>query len=267
MGPWEELGTCDGGGGGGGDDDRACTGVRDWDSGRVYTGSDHVVYDGSLWEVQWWTEDDEPGASQWGPWNELESCSGDGGENNPPGGDPVDRSLSDIAPKPADVTTDPGASFEITADTTIAVDDGAMDVGTYLAGLVAPATGFALSVESGSGDATNTIAFSLSGDAAHIGDEDYELLVTASGVTIDANTETGLFWGVQSLQQVFPAAVEADSKQSVDWVVPGGEVTDSPRFEYRGRCSMWLATSLTSRRSQMSSVRWRCTRSTDSICT
>jgi chitodextrinase len=74
WGPWEEVGACDDSGGGDGDDGDNdggdtgnCTGVSDWDSGTVYTGGDQAVYDGGLYEASWWTQGDEPGASQWGP--------------------------------------------------------------------------------------------------------------------------------------------------------------------------------------------------------
>ncbi|WP_135661510.1 glycosyl hydrolase family 18 protein [Halorhabdus rudnickae] len=62
-----------------------CSGVEEWSSSATYTGGDQVVYDGSLWEAKWWTQGDEPGASEWGPWEEVGSCSGDGGGDD--GGD------------------------------------------------------------------------------------------------------------------------------------------------------------------------------------
>lgn len=43
-----------------------------WDPNTVYTSGDRVVYDGTVWEAQWWTRGNEPGASEWGPWDRVE---------------------------------------------------------------------------------------------------------------------------------------------------------------------------------------------------
>ncbi|WP_436936254.1 carbohydrate-binding protein [Halovenus marina] len=64
-------------GGGGGDCDAPA-----WDSSEVYRSGDRASYDGSVWEVSWWSRGDEPGSSQWGPWEEVGSCDGgDGGDD------------------------------------------------------------------------------------------------------------------------------------------------------------------------------------------
>ncbi|MEY7852194.1 glycosyl hydrolase family 18 protein [Natrarchaeobius sp. A-rgal3] len=44
----------------------------DWDPDEVYDSGDRVVHDGSVWEANWWTQGDEPGTSEWGPWEEIE---------------------------------------------------------------------------------------------------------------------------------------------------------------------------------------------------
>ncbi|RQG86673.1 PKD domain-containing protein [Natrarchaeobius halalkaliphilus] len=49
----------------------------EWDPDAVYTGGDRVVYEGSVWEAQWWTQGDEPDTES-GPWEELE----EGGDEN-----------------------------------------------------------------------------------------------------------------------------------------------------------------------------------------
>jgi chitodextrinase len=42
-----------------------------WDATAVYTAGDQVSFAGSVWEATWWTKDQEPGASPWGPWQEI----------------------------------------------------------------------------------------------------------------------------------------------------------------------------------------------------
>ena len=81
-----------------------------------------------------------------------------------------------------------------------------------------------------------TISLSLNEKANHtIGAEGYQLTVTLHHITIKANQPAGLFYGIQSLLQLFPAAIE--SKEAVDgitWKAPCVEVTDYPRLGWRG---------------------------------
>ncbi|RQG93556.1 family 20 glycosylhydrolase [Natrarchaeobius chitinivorans] len=208
-------------------DDGPCGGVSRWESDATYQGGDEVVYDAHLWEARWWTQGDEPGASDWGPWENLERC----GDAETP--DPIDRTLEDVVPKPVDVSTT-DAEFEITAETAIVVDDEAEAVGESLADLLRSPTGYDLPLEEAPSDATDVIELAVGDRTDHLGEEGYELAVDEDGVTIEAATDAGLFWGVQSLRQVLPAAVEADTEQSAEWTVPGGEIVDYPRFDFRG---------------------------------
>jgi len=51
--------------------------VPTWDPTAVYLGGDVVAYDGRRYQAQWWTQNQTPGASPWGPWAEIgitETC-------------------------------------------------------------------------------------------------------------------------------------------------------------------------------------------------
>ncbi|SDQ01761.1 hexosaminidase [Mucilaginibacter sp. OK268] len=61
--------------------------------------------------------------------------------------------------------------------------------------------------------------------------EAYELKVTPQGITINASTSTGAFYGVQSLRSLIPAVAFAKKQKSVQ--IPGVDVKDAPRFAYR----------------------------------
>lgn len=61
-----------------------------------------------------------------------------------------------------------------------------------------------------------------------LGDEAYTLTVDSSRVTITASTETGFFYGLQSLYQL--AYVQNRNNDNIQCCV----ITDSPRFEHRG---------------------------------
>ncbi|GAA1713834.1 hypothetical protein GCM10009809_07570 [Isoptericola hypogeus] len=42
-----------------------------WDTQATYTAGDRVSHDGAVWEATWWTRNQTPGASVWGPWQEI----------------------------------------------------------------------------------------------------------------------------------------------------------------------------------------------------
>lgn len=68
-----------------------------------------------------------------------------------------------------------------------------------------------------------------------LGNEGYTLNVNATGITISANTNAGLFYGWQSVQQIMPAAIYAKSVQAnTQWQLPFVSIIDKPRFGWRG---------------------------------
>ena len=68
-----------------------------------------------------------------------------------------------------------------------------------------------------------------------LGTEGYTLNSNANGVTINANTNAGLFYGWQTLQQIMPAAIYAKTVQvNMNWQIPYVSVIDKPRFAWRG---------------------------------
>jgi chitodextrinase len=42
-----------------------------WTSSWIYQSGDVVAHDGHLWKARWYTRNQEPGASRWGPWQDL----------------------------------------------------------------------------------------------------------------------------------------------------------------------------------------------------
>ncbi|MGY4385397.1 hexosaminidase [Pedobacter sp. UYP24] len=70
---------------------------------------------------------------------------------------------------------------------------------------------------------------------AFIGQEGYTLTVTPSLITIKANKPAGLFYGVQSLIQLFPKEIESkELVENIAWAAPCVEITDYPRVGWRG---------------------------------
>ncbi|WP_423147098.1 beta-N-acetylhexosaminidase [Rubrolithibacter danxiaensis] len=68
-----------------------------------------------------------------------------------------------------------------------------------------------------------------------IGKEGYRLTVTPKNIVIKANEPAGLFYGVQSLIQLFPKEIESKTVvEDVPWKAPCVSITDYPRFGWRG---------------------------------
>jgi hexosaminidase len=147
-------------------------------------------------------------------------------------------SMQNVVPLPASIAPAAGVTYTLPADAGIFTHAGsaaAADIGTYLAGILRPSTGFALPVSAaGSGTPTSGISLLLTGADPSVGAQGYQLDVTASAVVIRAQAPAGLFAGVQTLHQLLPADVESTSARPGPWTVPGGRIIDHPRFAYRG---------------------------------
>ncbi|WP_167153060.1 MULTISPECIES: beta-N-acetylhexosaminidase [Streptomyces] len=144
------------------------------------------------------------------------------------------RPLGQIVPAPASVSPG-GTPYTIASGTSIRVAKGSAEaqrIGTYLAGVLRPSTGYALPVTSAAGN--DGIRLLLGAHDDGLGDEGYRLTSARGSVTITANEPAGLFHGVQTLRQLLPANVEKKTKQSGPWQIAGGTIKDSPRYAYRG---------------------------------
>lgn len=68
-----------------------------------------------------------------------------------------------------------------------------------------------------------------------IGGEGYSLSVTPDNILIKANTSAGLYYGVQTLIQLFPASIECKmSSKPTNREIPTVEIVDYPRLGWRG---------------------------------
>ncbi|MEV8424168.1 beta-N-acetylhexosaminidase [Streptomyces niveus] len=163
-----------------------------------------------------------------------------GATNSGAGPGPAARPLGEVVPVPASVRPG-GTPYTLTPSTRIRVDEDSREarrVGTYLAGLLRPSTGYDLRItDDGRGRAygrgDDGIRLRLSPRDRALGDEGYRLESGRAGVTLTAREPAGLFHAVQTLRQLLPAAVERDSRQRGPWKVAGGTITDTPRYAYR----------------------------------
>ncbi|MEU4419988.1 beta-N-acetylhexosaminidase [Actinoplanes sp. NPDC024001] len=143
---------------------------------------------------------------------------------------PLPITLAGVLPAPAE--TEPEAEgFRLGPETAIGATGAARPIAEQLAAALRPATGYDLPVRAGAADIT--LLLDARADQ-RLGDEGYALTIRPGGVELRAHRPAGLFAGVQTLRQLLPTEIEADSVQQRDWELPGGRITDWPRFGYRG---------------------------------
>ena len=90
--------------------------------------------------------------------------------------------------------------------------------------------------DQGSAASLASIRFKLNAKAdAALGNEGYQLTSDAKGVQITANKPVGLFYGIQTLLQLMPKEIESTKAVAgVKWSIPYANITDTPRFAWRG---------------------------------
>ncbi len=140
-------------------------------------------------------------------------------------------SLSDsaIIPLPQEITNGSG-SFTLDSETGIKLVGNGIhltEIGEYLADKLRPATSFDLPVSNDAGQ----IVLELTGNDAS---EAYQIEISDDEVKITSSGEAGLFYGVQTLLQLFPNEIAHTSTQSAVWEIPAGTIKDEPTFGYRG---------------------------------
>ncbi|MXV16975.1 beta-N-acetylhexosaminidase [Hufsiella ginkgonis] len=140
-----------------------------------------------------------------------------------------------IIPQPVKVVQLPG-SFVLQENTVIVAGSqpAVLSVASFLQQRLVKATGYPVKV--GAHGPASVINLVLNSQAdALIGPEGYYLSVTPKGATITANEPAGLFYGAQTLLQLFPEEIESDLvKSHVKWQAPAVTITDYPRFPWRG---------------------------------
>jgi hexosaminidase len=107
-------------------------------------------------------------------------------------------------------------------------------VGTFLKSRLSVPTGYTVSTGASVSNAVIRLQLNKTANAV-IGNEGYQLSVTPTGVVITANAPAGLFYGAQTLVQLFPNEIEsAVAVPGITWEAPAVEITDYPRFGWRG---------------------------------
>ncbi|RDS83743.1 hypothetical protein DWU98_05350 [Dyella monticola] len=128
-----------------------------------------------------------------------------------------------IIPKPQHMEVRQG-SYRLDAHTGIDAPEGAraQEIVAFLRESVYQQTGIRLS------RSPHAHGVVLAIDPTVQGEEAYRLSVTPRGVIIQASSDKGLFWGVQTLRQLLPI------QHASSTVIPALRIEDRPTFAYRG---------------------------------
>ncbi len=129
-------------------------------------------------------------------------------------------------------------TFRLSPETRILANSDSIKTAELLAGSLRKSTGYPLMVSrrffSGA-PSQNSILLTTKDADANLGAEGYELTVATNSVVIRAPTQAGLFYGVQTLLQLLPPEIfSTNVVTDVDWQMPCVQITDWPRFKWRG---------------------------------
>ena len=147
--------------------------------------------------------------------------------------------LLSVIPQPVSMTVRPG-TFTLTASTVVALADGGAGADAeahLLTELLARHTGWNAQVrhQEMAEPARPGVLLRVDSTAdSLVGREGYLLEVTPTALTLTSSTRAGLFYGIQTLLQLLPAACLDSSVRCGDLTVPCVAIRDTPRFGYRG---------------------------------
>ncbi len=137
----------------------------------------------------------------------------------------ITREIS-IIPQPGSITLNEGY-FEFSPNTKIiATDRVAVNAATSLNNILSERYRFTLQVTTDTG-APNSITFLPASDQSQLGAEGYSLRIEPDSIQI-SGADRGMFYGIQSLVQLFPADSNGETQ------LPAAVIRDAPRFGYRG---------------------------------
>lgn len=139
-----------------------------------------------------------------------------------------------VIPEPVSMVTKTGY-FVLPQQCAVNIKEaGGKTAAAYLVNKINTATTLKAAVTENNAAAPVQLVINKQADKT-IGKEGYTLNVTPSKITISANEPAGLFYGVQTVLQLLPAAIESKTaEKNIKWQLPCVEITDYPRFGWRG---------------------------------
>jgi hexosaminidase len=148
------------------------------------------------------------------------------------------RSIQNINIIPEPVFIEISArKFILTEETKIHSDKNLRKISHYLKRFLLPATGFNLNMRDPTekSGTNNSINLKLSKSEGELGLEGYTIQIDPKTIHIVAPYPVGIFYGIQTLRQLFPPEIENKEKvEHIEWQIPCLRIKDYPRFSWRG---------------------------------
>ncbi|PCI04806.1 MAG: beta-hexosaminidase [Flavobacteriaceae bacterium] len=120
-------------------------------------------------------------------------------------------------------------SFKIEASTKIyAQTEEQLNAANLLNKLLKNSSGYTLEISENDGSG---IKFNQD---TSIAKEGYTLQVSPTEITINANDAAGYLYAIQTIRQLLPSTIEKKTSSIQTWFVPSVNISDSPRFKWRG---------------------------------
>lgn len=142
------------------------------------------------------------------------------------------NSTLNLIPLPVEVKQNSGF-YTLTKSTSVGYNKSeARDISEKLAQKLNIATGFKIVAAQGTKSKIQ-LNLNVTPDQK-LGKEGYNLVSGSKGIVITANQPAGLFYGMQTLLQLLPKEIESKAVASVKWTIPAVQITDYPRFGWRG---------------------------------
>ena len=137
-----------------------------------------------------------------------------------------------VIPLPQEVSLTQGNPFKLNENVLIAYPENNALLqrnAEFLSEYIQQATNYAPKTKAIAAGEQVKNAIVLGLDPSIANKEGYVLTTTPEGISINGQTENGVFYGIQTLRKSIPA----EAKEATI-LIPAGEIKDEPRFSYRG---------------------------------
>lgn len=137
----------------------------------------------------------------------------------------------DLVPLPLDITSN-GEEFVLNEKTIINYHSDLEKQAMLLSAFLSPATGFDIEMSQSKQSSDNVIYLDLVDQMA---EEGYQLDVTKQHIMIKASSSAGIFYGIQTLRQLFPVEIYSRERiKEIIWSIKGVNIKDNPEYKWRG---------------------------------
>jgi hexosaminidase len=139
-----------------------------------------------------------------------------------------------VIPQPVRLTAGMG-SFRVDPEILISARPDAAPEAELLAERLSTSLGCRFAVgDYGAERVERRIELRLDSNLAGLGAEGYRLSVNPDAILLSASDRPGLFYGLQTLLQLFPPTIFETNGRRDGWSIPCVEIEDMPRFGWRG---------------------------------